>query len=175
MEQKHSKPFIQFIQFIQWISYSDRFARLYLPVLRNAFRKVVGLITHKLVDQVPLTIRNVISAPSELHFGIIAFFKRLLSIIYIFGNNLLVCSNMIFIELLWENLYFKDGGPSGTWIHNLWLSVPTLLTSEISVRQWNWSVRDSLYSLYSGIHTVIQLLDYTYLFWGMLSEPLSGL
>ena len=31
------------------------------------------------------------------------------------------------------------------------------------------------YSLYSGIHTVIELLDYTYLFYGMLSEPLSGL
>ena len=72
----------------------------------------------------------------------------------------------------------KKVEPSGTWNHDLRLSVPTLLPTEISVRQWNWSIRDglySLYSLYSGIHTVIELLDYTYLFWGMLLEPLSGL
>ena len=69
---------------------------------------------------------------------------------------------MIFIEFLWERFDFKDGGPSGIWIHDLRLSVPTLLPTELSVGQWNWSVRDSLYSLYSlygGIHTVIELLD----------------
>ena len=88
------------IQFIQWNSYSDRVARLYLPVLRNAFRTIVGLIAYQLGDQVPLTTRNDISAPSDLHFGIIAFFTRLLTIIYIFGNSLSECSSMIFIELL---------------------------------------------------------------------------
>ena len=31
----------------------------------------------------------IISAPSDLHFGIIAFFTRLLTIIYIFGNMLI--------------------------------------------------------------------------------------
>ena len=85
---------------------------------------------------------------------------------------------MIFLELLWENFDVKEGGPSGTWIHDLRLSLPTLLPTELSVRQWNLSILDGLYSLYciySGIHTVIQLLDYTYVFCGMLSEPLSGL
>ena len=69
---------------------------------------------------------------------------------------------MIFIELLWESFDVKEGGPSGTWFNDLRLSVPTLLPTEISVRQWNWSIREglySLYSLYSGIHTVIELLD----------------
>ena len=85
---------------------------------------------------------------------------------------------MIFIEILRESFDVKEFGSSGTWTHDLRLSVSTLLPTELSVRQWNWSIRDSLYSLYSlysGIHTVIELLDYTYLFWGMLSEPLSGL
>ena len=31
------------------------------------------------------------------------------------------------------------------------------------------------FTVYTGIHAVIELLDYTYLFCGMLSEPLSGL
>ena len=69
MELKHSRQFIQsIIQFIQWNSYSDRVARLYLPVLRNAFRTIVGLIAYQLVEQVPLTTRNDISAPSDLTF-----------------------------------------------------------------------------------------------------------
>ena len=36
------------MQFIQWNSYSDRVARLYLPVLSNAFRTIVGLIAYQL-------------------------------------------------------------------------------------------------------------------------------
>ena len=88
MELKHSRRFMHFIQIIQWNSYSDRVARLYLPVLRNAFKIIVGLIDYQLGGQVPLTTRNDISAPSELHFGIIVFFTRLLTIIYIFGNIL---------------------------------------------------------------------------------------
>ena len=70
-----------------------------------------------------------------------------------------------------ESFDVKEGGPSGTCIHDLRHSVPTLLPTEFSVRQWNWSIRDRLYSsysLYSGIHTVIELLDYTYLIWEML-------
>ena len=85
---------------------------------------------------------------------------------------------MICIELLWDSFEVKEGGPSGTCIHDLRLSVPTPLTTELSVRQRNRSIRNrlySLYSLYSEYHTVIDLLDYTYLFWGMLSEKLSGL
>ena len=118
----------------------------------NAFRTIVGLIAYQLGDQVPLTTRNDISAPSDLHFGIIAFFTRLLTIIYIFGNSLSECSSMIFIEILWESFDVKEGGLSGTWIHDLRLSVPTLLPTELSVRKWNWSIRDSLYSLYSANH-----------------------
>ena len=88
---------------------------------------------------------------------------------------------MIFIEILWESFDVKEAGSSSSLTHDLRLSVSTLLPIQLSVRQWNWNIRDSLYSLYSihslysGIHTVIDLLDYTYLFWGMLSEPLSGL
>ena len=71
---------------------------------------------------------------------------------------------MIFIEILWESFDVKEVESSGTWTLDPRLSLPTLLPTELSVRQWNWSVRDSLYSLYSlysGIHTVIELLDYT--------------
>ena len=48
-----------------------------------------------------------------------------------------------------ESFDVKEGGPSGTWNHEIWFSVPTLLPTELSGRQWNWSIQDSLYNLYS--------------------------
>ena len=74
--------------FIQWNSYSDRVARLYLPVSKNSFRTIVRLIAYQFGDQVALTTRKYFSAPSDLHFSFKAFFTRLPTIIYIFGYSL---------------------------------------------------------------------------------------
>ena len=105
--------------------------------------------------------------------------KSLYIYIYNFRNSLSECRSMIWIEPLWASFYVKEGEPSGTWTHDLRLSVPTLLPTELSVRQWNWSIRDSLYSSlcssYSGIHTVIELLDYTYLFLSDAFRTIVGL